>query len=237
MQLGALGVKLNWRGDITEAVRTFEDVERLQAAALGEDHFHTAMTRRNLARSLMSLGRFDEALPKLEAALSGWIAGMGDQDFFTGPARMDIAASLAALGQTARADSLAEFVLARYRENPPTGTALGEALAAHARLRAAAGDFDQAAGTARAALAEYDRKELPDDHVFRATAESDLGNYLIRLGDLASAEEYLLRALRAFETQRGPSSELAFTARERLTDLYRAWNRPDDAARFARDRR
>jgi tetratricopeptide (TPR) repeat protein len=232
-RLGALGVKLNWRGDIRDAVRTFEEVERIQVATLGDEHFHTAATRRNLARSLMSLDRHEEALPVLEAALSGWIAAMGDQDFFTGPTRMDIAATLAALGNTDRADSLAGFVLARYREIPPSGTALGEALAAYARLRAAAGDFDEAADTARAALAEYDTKSLPEDHIFRATAESDLGNYLMRLGDLASAEEFLLRALRAFEAQRGPASELALTARERLTQLYQAWDRPDEAARFA----
>jgi hypothetical protein len=72
---------------------------------------------------------------------------------------------------------------------------------------------------------------------YRAMAESDLGNCLILSGDLASAEDYLRRAWRTFETQRGASSERTLTARERLAQLYRACDRPDDAARIAVDRR
>jgi tetratricopeptide (TPR) repeat protein len=236
MRLGALGVKLGWFGELEAAVTHFREVERIQAATLGEEHFHLAVTRRNLGRGLMLLGRFHDALPAFRAGLTTWIAAMGDRDFYPPQARLDIATALFEVGQHESADSLLSTVLDLYRADPPRGTMLGDALVVQARFRAAGGSYAECVELVRSALTDYDNRDLAVDNLARATAQSELGGCLIGLGELPTAEEHLLEAHRTFMTQRGQMSEPTRTARDRLARLYRAWDRPLDAARFAPDR-
>jgi eukaryotic-like serine/threonine-protein kinase len=233
MWLSAFGVTLSHVGDLDEAAAAFAEAERIQVEALGETSYMVGMTRRNFGRTLAMLGRSAEALPKLEAGLASWLADRGDDEFFTWQARLDIAGALAALGRREAADSLVDAVLARYRSDLPRGSTLAEALIVQARLRAGDGSLREAVRLTREALADLDERGIAQDDLARAPAESDLGGYLIDLGELAAAEPLLLHALETLEALRGPRNPEALAARERLARLYREWGRPDDAARVA----
>jgi serine/threonine protein kinase len=242
MTLGSLGVMLVWNGELEEAVAAFRETERAQEETLGEEHFHLAMTRRNLGRSLMSLERYSEALPKFEAAITGWIAAQGDQDFFTGPTRLDLARVYASLGRTAAADSVVEVLLARYRETPPRGGTLGDALQLKARLTAGYGDLEGAVSLALEAIDVYEEQGLTLDQVRsmdsgqaiqRARVEVALGEFLMDMDRHVDAEPRLLAGFRAIEIGRGPLSPDAVEARALLARLYAELGRPDEAAKFA----
>jgi len=233
MQLGSLAVMVNWSGDVEQAVGLLEETERIQAETLGENHFHLAMTRRNLGRSLMSLGRYEEALPRLEAALRGWIAAQGDQEFFTGPARLDLVKTYAALGNRSAADSVLAAVMTRYREAPPQGAGLGDALLVEAGLHGSDGDLGEAVVLATRAIESYTDNGVDEAGLEMARARSALGGHLLDLERFDEAEPLLLEAHRALVDLRGAENRDALASSELLARLYRAWGRPEQAARFA----
>jgi serine/threonine-protein kinase len=76
------------------------------------------------------------------------------------------------------------------------------------------------------------RETLPEGHWLIASGESVLGEHLARLGKFAEAERVLLSSEAVLNTQRGDQSPQVRDARRRLVDLYLAWRRPVDAARW-----
>lgn len=238
MHLGALAVMVgNHTDDVESAIALHRETERIQVAALGEGHLHVAVTRRNLGRSLLRMQRHDEAVLALEAGLASWIEAMGDQGFYPPETRLDLAVARSALGDESTADSLLRLVLDGYRAEPPSPGAWGHALLIQARLDAGRGHYQEAVAAARGALERHDADGIPPVHLSRAQAESELGGYLTALEEFAEAEVLLLRALDTFDALRGEGSPNTRTATGRLAELYRAWDRPDDAARVAEGRR
>jgi tetratricopeptide (TPR) repeat protein len=66
----------------------------------------------------------------------------------------------------------------------------------------------------------------------QAIARSLLGYCLTDLGEFEQAEDQLLRALPALETNLGTDHSRTQDARDRLTRLYEAWGRPDEATLY-----
>ena len=68
-----------------------------------------------------------------------------------------------------------------------------------------------------------------------AQARSEWGACLLQLGRLAEAEEPLLQAYRTFRPSgEAPATVLARTALRHLIELYRAQDRPEEAAKYRR---
>ena len=234
MHLGARAVMVgNYGGDAEAAVDMQREAEGVQVAALGEGHLHVAMTRRNLGRSLLSLDRPDEAVAALEAGLSSWVEAMGDEGFFPPEVRLDLATARDALGDHAVADSLVRGVIDGFEADAPRPGAWGQALLVQARILGDRGEYRQAADALRSALERHDADGVGESSLERARVQSELGHALGTLEEFVEAEELLKRAHETFVTLRGLESPDTRIVRERLAHLYRAWGRPDDAARVA----
>jgi hypothetical protein len=98
-----------------------------------------------------------------------------------------------------------------------------------ANLRLARGRSEEA----RAAAVEAQRilkLSLPDDSWQLAAARNVEGAALAKLGDFAGAEALLVASLPGLE--HSPIPGLPDVGRQRLRELYLAWGRPADAARY-----
>ncbi len=71
---------------------------------------------------------------------------------------------------------------------------------------------------------------LPDGHWQVAAALSTEGAALAKLGDFANAESLLIASLPGLENS--PIPGLPTVGRQRLRELYLAWDRPADADRY-----
>jgi serine/threonine-protein kinase len=76
------------------------------------------------------------------------------------------------------------------------------------------------------------RRTLPAGHWIIASSESILGAHLARRGRFAEAESLLVPAERKLVEIRGEDAPVVKDARTRLGDLYEAWGKPADAARW-----
>jgi tetratricopeptide (TPR) repeat protein len=89
--------------------------------------------------------------------------------------------------------------------------------------------FDDALSLAREARRLLN-DNLSDDHWRVAQAKNVEGSALAGIGDYDAAEPLLLSSLAGLE--QGPIPALAEQAKIRLTQLYTAWGRPDEAAKY-----
>ena len=76
------------------------------------------------------------------------------------------------------------------------------------------------------------RRTLPEGHWIIASSESILGAHLARRGRFAQAESLLVPAERKLVEIRGEEAPVVKDARTRLVDLYEAWGKPAEAARW-----
>jgi hypothetical protein len=71
------------------------------------------------------------------------------------------------------------------------------------------------------------------DPVWVAEARSDWGACLVQLGRHAEAEQALLLAYRVFRPDGAAPAQVTERATvKRLVELYQAWNKPEEAARY-----
>ena len=73
---------------------------------------------------------------------------------------------------------------------------------------------------------------LPDDHWLVAMAKNVQGAALTGLGRYAEAEKLLLTSLPG--RSGSPIADLPQRGRARLSDLYTAWGKPEQAEKYAR---
>ncbi len=76
------------------------------------------------------------------------------------------------------------------------------------------------------------RERLADRHPLTANVLSELGRCLTELGRFDEAEAALLESLEISGSRRAESEDNWRRDLNRLVDLYEAWGREDDAARY-----
>jgi hypothetical protein len=109
----------------------------------------------------------------------------------------------------------------RWRGPHKTGRAL---------LRA--GNPEAAEPSLRAGLTELESDPAADP-VWVAEAQSDLGSCLVQLGRYAEAEQALLAAYQVFRPGgKAPARVSGRQTLKHLVELYGAWNRPEQEARY-----
>ena len=93
------------------------------------------------------------------------------------------------------------------------------------------GALEEAEGCLRAVLEKL-VQVYPQDHPGVANTRGALGECLIRRERYPEAEPLLLDSQRVFETKMGPADPRTQNAKTRLVQLYEAWGKPDEAARY-----
>ncbi len=93
------------------------------------------------------------------------------------------------------------------------------------------GESDEAESLARQ-CAEVRRRGLPEGHWQIAEAQSLLGACIQAEREFEQAEELLLQSLDVLRASRKPSDEHTRSAIRHLGELYEAWGRPEEAAKY-----
>jgi tetratricopeptide (TPR) repeat protein len=75
-------------------------------------------------------------------------------------------------------------------------------------------------------------ENMPETHFLRATANGALGEFLTGQKRFAEAEPFLLASHESLTKSQAPYSPRTRRARERLVNLYDAWNKPAQAAPY-----
>jgi tetratricopeptide (TPR) repeat protein len=98
-------------------------------------------------------------------------------------------------------------------------------------LLADRGDYQEAEPMLREAL-DIQQRALTRGHSDIATTQSFLGRCLVALARYDEAKVFLVESYATLKDQRGNQDEYTQKALKRLVDLYDAWGKPDDAARY-----
>jgi serine/threonine protein kinase len=75
-------------------------------------------------------------------------------------------------------------------------------------------------------------ENVPETHFLRATANGALGEFLTAQGRFPEAESFLLASYESLKKSQAENSPRRRLALQRLTSLYDAWNRPEQAASY-----
>ena len=218
------------RGNYAAARSAYVEALDMQRRLLGNEHPEIATTLASLAFVLDHQGRRTAAIEMLREAL-----GMRRRTL--GPAHPDVAAAASSLaywltetGQYDEAERLLNESLAiRRTALGPEHPQVAGTLTVQANLLLARHHYEEA----RAVAVEAQRilkLSLPDDSWQVAAALNTEGAALTKLGDFARAEPLLLGSLAGLEGS--PIPDLPARGRRRLHDLYIAWRRPDEAAKY-----
>jgi len=225
-----LGYTLELRDNYAAARSAYNEALDMQRRLLGQDHPEVATTLESLAFVLDRQGKREAATDLLREALDLRRRTLG-------PAHPDVAASGTSLaywltdaGRYEEAAALVEESLAiRRKALGPEHPQVATTLTVQANLLLARGRYEEA----RAGAIEAQRilkLSLPDDSWQAAAARNVEGAALAKLGDFAGAEPLLLASLPGLE--HSPIPGLPSVGRQRLRELYIAWGRPAEAARY-----
>ncbi len=77
------------------------------------------------------------------------------------------------------------------------------------------------------------RKTTGDDHWEIGRIKTELGATLTATGEFPEAEKLLLKGYDTLAADIEVQTDVLSEARDRVVALYDAWNRPDDARRWA----
>ena len=187
---------------------------------------------RYLATALLQQEKYAEAEQAAREALALMRPLYPEGHASVAGALLELGQSLAGQGQYAAARAVLEEHLAMLRRlNPDGHPTVAASYGVLARLEQSAGRRADAVRWQRASVAEFERLQAPDALPL-ATHRLLLAELLIEQRSYAEAETILLRALRLARTR---DTSLFFTQARvsaLLADLYEAWGRPAEAARY-----
>jgi tetratricopeptide (TPR) repeat protein len=221
-------------GRLDRSVPLFEEALKLQEARLGRGHPDTLVTVANLGVNYKDAGRLAEAIPLLEEAHRASARHPGVR--WVGAQLLD---GYAKAGKAAEAAALARAEVAEARRVLPNGgPPLADVLAHVGRLLLDARAWADAEPILRECLAV--REKAQPDAPATFDAKSLLGGALLGQGKYADAEPLLLAGYEGMKRHekgappqgRGRLPEAA----DRLVELYAAWGKPDEVARWRTER-
>ena len=230
--LNNLAALLRRKGDYAAAEPLFREALSMRRKLLGNEHPHVATSLNNLAFLLRQKGDYAAAEPLFREALAMYRKLLGDEHPDVAASLNNLAALLRRKGDYAAAEPLFREALSMRRtllgdEHPHVATSLNN-LAVLLREK---GNYAAAEPLFREALAMY-RKLLGDEHPDVATSLNNLAVLLRQKGDYAAAEPLHLEALTIFQNRLGEAHTRTQEVYEGLAELYTAWGKPDQAARW-----
>jgi non-specific serine/threonine protein kinase/serine/threonine-protein kinase len=221
-------------GRLPDAIVLLEEVLASQSAVLPADHPDTLASLNNLAMTYVQADRLGEALPLFERAF----AGVEKTEF-----RLESAAKIAnnsitaheQAGQFGRAETWRREWLEVVKESK------GEESAAYAGELVGLGlnllkqeKWDQAEEVLRESFTLRRQHEPADWRTFNT--QSLFGGSRLGQKRFAEAEEHLVAGFEGMKEREAEIPESSqfrlLEARERLVELYTAWGKPEEAARW-----
>lgn len=230
--MGALAGMLNVQGRYAEAEPLLRAALETSRRTNGDEHLDTLYAMNSLAQCLQLQERPTDAEPIYRAALEGCLRALGESSPYTSTAMVNLGTALTDLQRFDEAEPLIRRALEQRRQ--AFGAEALETL--HARVQLGTllyerGDF-QAAADEFGALLEKVRQVMPPEHWYPAVVEGWYGRALAGLQRFAEAEAHMLAAYERLSATVGAAHPRARRLRQRIVELYDAWDRPADAARF-----
>ncbi|MBT8110190.1 MAG: toll/interleukin-1 receptor domain-containing protein [Gammaproteobacteria bacterium] len=225
-----LGYVLELRENLSGAETAYREALGMNRELLGDEHPEIAAVMSNLAFVLYAKGEMTAAIEQLRQTLEMRRSVFGVEHPATASTMTSLGFWLIDTGSYAESEKLLRESLAVRKQvlgegHPQTaGT-----LAVLANLMIATGRFEEALQTARDARRILEQS-VPDDHWLLAAATNVEGSALAGIGDYAQAEPLMLASLAGLE--QAPIPNLAEEGRMRLADMYVAWGRPEEAAKY-----
>ena len=211
------------------AIGYWEALGAMSSQLLGYGHAQSVLIRDRLADAYADCGRFAEALPVFEAALSDREATFGPQHPETVTARLNVARSLHAAGRDPEAIALYEQVLgARERLRGPGHPETLEVRVQLAGAYDAAGRRGDSIRLYEQALADAER-ELGTTHRDTLAARVSVGGAYLAAGQSREAIAAFQRALGDQERTAGPDDPATLATRASLAAAYRAAGKTKEA--------
>jgi tetratricopeptide (TPR) repeat protein len=221
-------------GQLKKALPLFEETLAKRKLVLGADHPNTLTSMNNLAVAFRGAGRLPEAIELLEEALErarplpgrlGWLPGT-------------LAATYDAAGQFAKAEPLYRSFVAQAQNQFGAGDPRISAAQAQLGLNLLRQKkYTDAEPLLRDCLKVRQQKQ-PDAWTTFNT-QSMLGGSLLGQKEYDEAESLLLQGYEGMKQRQAQIPKAAHArlseAVERLVELYDAWGRPEDAARWRKE--
>ncbi len=228
--LANLASTLELGGDYAAARSAYIEALDMQRRLLGKDAPEVATTLASIAFVLDQQGERPAAIDLLREALDMRRRTLGNGHPDVAAAGTSLAYWLTETGQYEEAARLAADSLAiRRKALGPEHPQVAGTITVQANLLLAQGRYAEA----RDAAVEAQRilkLSLPDDSWQAAAARNVEGTALAKLGEYARAEPLLLGSLAPLAD--APIPGLPARGRQRLHDLYVAWGRPAEAAKY-----
>ena len=222
-------------GRYAEAEEMFASTWAIRLRTLGPEHPLTFNWAGEFATAYAAQGRYSEAIDLLNQTLESQRRVLGPEH----PKRLHnlfvLAQTYFLQGNYGQAEELSvrAFEAQRRLLGPEHQSTLASAIAA-VLAQQHRGEFSAADGLIRAVV-EIQRRKKPDGWE-RYQAESLLGANLAGLGKYEEAEPLLLNGYRGMDArkERMPAPDRAHLvgARQAVVQLYEAWNKPEQAARW-----
>jgi tetratricopeptide (TPR) repeat protein/tRNA A-37 threonylcarbamoyl transferase component Bud32 len=227
-----LGIYLMYQGRFDEAAASIEEANAVIRRLGGDQHPELAKGLENLGNVYYRLGQTDKTLELLAEVIEMRRAVLGDDSPQVARGLTNLGAVYRITGQFERAEETLRDAVARmeqaygpdhvdvasaHRSLGLTLWSLKKADEAEAELRTAH----------RIAEAAYEEGTLG-----LAGYQNYLGRVLGYVGKYTEAETLLIASYDAHVAAHGADSEITAGAAEGLIELYEAWGRPDEAARY-----
>jgi tetratricopeptide (TPR) repeat protein/tRNA A-37 threonylcarbamoyl transferase component Bud32 len=226
-----LAVLYRQQGRLAEAEALLRDALVLQRRRIGDDDPAAAPLINNLARVLQGLGKPAEAEPLLRSVRESLRQAYGEEHPQTLTAMNNLAGVLIDLDRRDEATEL--FRRCTETRRRTLGADHPQTLLASINWAAGLRDcrrLDEALAifetTTQAAAS------LPSEHWLWPYLRGGHGETLVLLERFAEAEPLLLDSYRVFRATRGDAHPASRNAAARLSQLYRAWEKPDKAAAY-----
>ena len=218
----------------------FVNREALAAVQARWDSDPAAMTNLHyrIGRALLHQGKANEAEEVLREGVT--LAREANDNEALSQNQVNLAEALAHQGRYREVPAIAAEVLRRYEDGPDlqvSRTSFERSLKMEAkRLLGMAALASGDVSTAEPLLlevAQWSERNLEPDSWLRARARSTWGECLVALRRYAEAEPVLLESHKVLERKVGVESTATQDTARRLVQLYEAWGKPTQAARWA----
>jgi eukaryotic-like serine/threonine-protein kinase len=234
-----LGILLSDRGKPAEAEAFLRSAWESRRRTLGPDDPDTLRVETNLGLTLRHLGKLSEAEPLTRHAFDVRRRTLGPDADLTLRSQTNLGLLLQGQGKLAEAESVYQDLLQRQRKLlPAEHNALAVTLANLGEILVDNRKAAQAEPLLRECLSMR-QKHLPDGWTTFNT-ESVLGASLLGQKEYADAEPLLLEGYQGLKARQTkiPLQEKDRRLREaleRLVQLYDAWGKPDEAAKWRKE--
>lgn len=224
---------------LDEAITLYEQVRKAEEANFGAEHPDTLTTQHDLAGAYRDAGRFDEAIKLFEQVRKARETKLGSEHPHTLSTLVGLGLAYFVSEQWEKSASVFRELIPQQRKrlkaNDPE---LGEMIALGGLSALKARQFDEAEPLLREALAIREKAQPTAWSTFNA--QSMLGGALLGQKKYAEAEPLLLRGYAGIKqrlaTIPAPARPRVPEAVDRLISLYEALNKPDEVAKWRKER-